>query len=615
VPAKLLGRFALVSRAGLGGDEVTVNAVREPERSVSEFAVMFSELVAEATRRLGKLKKQLAKDCELRPDRLSHLQAGSRRPTHVEVLKIGRGLRLDEATLDRLLKAAGFSPMATAPGLATDAGVVAERLGSSERQMALAEMERDLTLVRDAWEHYAGSQTRNQARDWADASRRHQEGVELYWQLRAMAARFLSQVDLVAAAADPHLNRMAEAEARCEEGLEAAVVAGNRPFQVMLLARLASIKRLSSDYQAAGELYDQALEVLDGLPATAHEEWRAYWQARIQRMQGMLELFQGHPMRALEKLEPSLAHFQSGEHWEELSQVCYGLGWAHGLRGDQDDAASWDRQGLEHAEMWNRTSGHQDMRPLLQGHLYLGGDYLDLDDLVRARHHLEQATTILSQHPQLAEYHEVGRVPLLQGRLAVREGDLELAHRHLREALRFFSGRQEQMLLATAHNAMGDLHLAQGGAHLQRALDHYLKALLAARASRPPNTYYECAALINICRARIRAGLPAAELATRRDAPPGTEDAWDMQTLIDQARLIGRTHRYLNHRARLAVLEAEWAHQHDDEPTARRAARSALHLANNFGSPHLLAEVGDQLATLGLPHRLTDIVRPDDEPA
>jgi len=286
-----------------GQDRYDVTGEGDPLPAVSsEFAAMFSELVAEAARRLGKLKKQLAKDCELRADRLSHLQAGSRRPTHLEVLKIGRGLRLDEAALDRLLKAAGFSPLATT-GATADAGDVAGRLGSPERLVALAEMERDLTLVRRTWEHYVDSQARNQARDWADASRRHQEGVELYWRLRAMAARFLSQVDLVAAAANPHLNRMAEAEARCEEGLEAAVVADNRPFQVMLLARLASIKRLSSDYQAAGELYHRALEVLGGLSAPIHQEWQVHWRARIQRMQGMLELHQGQPLRALEKLE------------------------------------------------------------------------------------------------------------------------------------------------------------------------------------------------------------------------------------------------------------------------------------------------------------------------
>src|SRR5215469_17014486 len=98
----------------------------------------------------------------------------------------------------------------------------------------------------------------------------------------------------------------------------------------MLLARLASIKRLRSDYQTAGGLYRRALAVLQawaagdvasGLPE--REAWRAHWRARIQRMQGMLELHQGQPLRALEKLESSLEHFRSSGHWEELSQVCY----------------------------------------------------------------------------------------------------------------------------------------------------------------------------------------------------------------------------------------------------------------------------------------------------
>lgn len=581
---------------------------------------MFSELVTEAMRRLGKLKKQLASDCGMRADRFSHLQAGSRRPTHQEVMRIGQGLRLDEAAVDRLLEAAGFSPHSTPPGVAPEAVELAGRLVDSERAVALAEMERDLALVRRAWEHYVEAQARNQAREWADASRRHQEGVELYWQLRAMAARFLGQVNLAASAADPHLNRMAEAEARCEEGLEAVVVAGSRPFEVILLVQLASIKRLGSDYEAAGELYQRALRVLEGWatedvvsgrPQPEREAWRTHWRARIQRMQGMLELFQGHPMRALEKLESSLEHFEPSEHWEELSQVCYALGWAHGLRGDVDAAASWDRRGLNYAELWNRTSGREDVRALLQGHLYLGGDYLDLDDLARARSHLERAAD-LARHSQLSQYHEVGRVPLLMGKLAMRDGDLEQAQLHLQAALDFFAGRQEQMLLATAHNAMGDLHLAQGGTHLQRALDHYSKALLAARASRPPNTYYECAALVNLCRARIRAGLPAAELASRRDASPGSEGARDVQTLLGQARELGRTHRYLNHRARLAVLEAEWALHGGDLAASRRAAGAALHLADNFGSPHLVAEVGTELDRLGLPHRLTDIALADE---
>ena len=329
-------------------------------------------------------------------------------------------------------------------------------------------------------------------------------------------------------------------------------------------------------------------------------------------MQGILELHQGHPMRALEHLEESLAHFESGEHWEELSQVSHGLAWANSLRGDMDAAASFDRRGLGYAELWSRASGREDARSMLQGHLYLSGDYLDMDDLARARSHLTRAVS-LAERPQLSQYHETGRVSMLMGKLAMREGDLEHAHHHLQAALDFYADRQDQMLLAAAHNSMGDLHLARGGPHLQRALDHYSKALLAARASRPPNTYYECAALVNICRARIRAGLPAAELAARRDAPPGSEGAWDVQTLFARARELGRTHQYFNHRARLAILEAEWALQRGETAAARRSATNAVHLANNFGGTHLVAEIGRDLERLGLSAGLAGTGRLDDE--
>jgi tetratricopeptide (TPR) repeat protein len=201
-------------------------------------------------------------------------------------------------------------------------------------------------------------------------------------------------------------------------------------------------------------------------------------------------------------------------------------------------------------------------------------------------------------------------VHLLLGRLEMREGSPERARPHLEAALAFFAGQEEQVMLATAHNEMGDFHLAQGGPHLQRALDHYSRALQAARSSRPPNSYYECAALVNICRARIRGGLPAAELATGRDGPSGSEGERGVEALIEQARELGRTHRYVNHRARLSLLEAEWALKRGDLPTAQRATGEALHLAHNF-SPHLLAEVRAELHRLGLPHGLTDVLAAD----
>lgn len=590
-------------------------------KSAADFAGVFREVVAESVRGLGKLKKELARDCGMRPDRFSHLQAGTRRPNRDEVLRIGRGLRLDKAATDRLLEAARFPPLSGDAGPAPDAISLADRLGEPERSVALAEIERDLALVRRAWEHYVDVQARNESRDWTAVSDHHLDGIELYWQLRAMAARFLGQFNLATAASDPHLNRVADAETRCEEGMEAAAVAGSKPFEVMLLTRLASVKRLRSDYETAGRLYERALAVIgawereDGTTdpgLDARRAWRVHWTARIQRMQGVLELFKGHPANALRKLEPSLKHFKRGGHRDELSQVCYGLGWAHGLRGDVEAAASWDRQGLDYAMEQSRIAGREDERSLLQGHLYLGGDYLDLNDFANARSHLELARA-LAQHRQLSQYHEVGRVDLLLGKLEMSEGDLDRAGGHLQAALAFFSGQDEQVLLATAHNAMGDFYLRRGSPYLQRAVDQYSRALLAARTSRPPNTYYECAALVNICRARIR-GLPAAELAIGRDAPSSSGRQQDVDGLIDQARELGRAHRYLNHRARLCVVEAEWAEKRGDAASARRAAGTALHLAHNF-SPHLLLEVRGDLGRMNLPEGLTDVpVTADDRP-
>jgi tetratricopeptide (TPR) repeat protein len=327
---------------------------------------------------------------------------------------------------------------------------------------------------------------------------------------------------------------------------------------------------------------------------------RAHWRARIQRMQGTLELHHGRPVRALQRLGASLKHFEASEHWEELSQVCYALGWAHGLLGDVMQAISWDRHGLEYAELWNRTSGRDNSRLLLQGQLYLGGHYLDVNDFARSRDHLQQADA-LAQAPRLGQYSDVGRVSLLLGRLSIREGKLEQAHPHLQTALDFFAGRPEHGILAAVHNVMGDFYLANGGPHRQNALDHYSLALVATRARRAPNTYYECAAMFNICRARIGAD---------REASAGSEGAHGVETLLGRACKIGHAHQYHNHLARLAVLQAEWALQNGNASAARKAAQEAVHQANAFGR-HLLTEVCNYLGSLGLPHSLIDTL-PDD---
>jgi MarR family transcriptional regulator, organic hydroperoxide resistance regulator len=84
-------------------------ALAEPQ---SPFAVRLSELVQEATHRRGVLKKELARACGVRPDELSKLQSGRRRPIHrAAVLRIARGLGLDQTATDALLDAAGFAPV------------------------------------------------------------------------------------------------------------------------------------------------------------------------------------------------------------------------------------------------------------------------------------------------------------------------------------------------------------------------------------------------------------------------------------------------------------------------------------------------------------------------
>ncbi|HSR25503.1 MAG TPA: tetratricopeptide repeat protein, partial [Candidatus Eisenbacteria bacterium] len=314
------------------------------------FAAAFREAVTDARRRLGKLKKELARDCGMRPDRFSHLQSGLRRPTQPEVVSIGKGLRLDEPATNRLLGLAGFPPLTRPPAPVAEASVLASEFGAPENALAQAEIESDLGHVRRAWAHYGRMQGRNQARDWSDARALYDDGIEHYWALRAVAARYLAQVNLAAATACEHLNQLSEAEARCREGLAAAAAGGSRPFQVMLHTRLGSIERHRSNYEEAERHYERGLHLLDewrvGDDHRTGRDWRAHWTARIRRMQGWLELFKGQPAEALRKLEPSLEHFKRVKHRYELAQVCYGLGWAHILRGDLEGALSWNSQGL-----------------------------------------------------------------------------------------------------------------------------------------------------------------------------------------------------------------------------------------------------------------------------
>ena len=288
-----------------------------------------------------------------------------------------------------------------------------------------------------------------------------------------------------------------------------------------------------------------------------------------------------------------------GPHHDEFSQVLYARGWACSLRGDFEEAVSWNAQGLDHARRHLAPEGREDDRLLLQGHLYLGGNYLDLDEPGKARAELEQALEY-GRRRRLWHYLEVGRVHRQLGRLEVREKNWDSAHGHLRAAIDFYTEHEDLVLLATAHNGMGDYYLARfGPAHRQRALDHYVRALALAGASKPPNTYYECASLLNICRARIRTREPEIDQGDRHVGTDASPVERRFEDLVEDVRQLGQEHKYRNHLARLALVEAEYFLRKGDVTRARDAADQAEHLGRNF-SPLLLDEVRIALDRLNL---------------
>jgi hypothetical protein len=567
------------------------------ESSDSEFARTFREVVADIVRHQRMLKKELAAACRMRADRFSHLQSGLRRPAPAEVESIVRGLRLDPAAADRLRQAAG------APRLedVDEARSLAGNVDESERALAQLRIEDDMLTVRRAWTLFVDVQARNLKHEWADVHAQHQEGMRRYWELRAMAARYLAQVDLAAATARERLNLIGPARSAAREGLQAAIACESEQQQVLLHTRLGSIDQLCSDYESAGRHYEAALAVLDdwvlaeangGPRRVATREWCAHWKARLQRMLGWLELSMGRPDEALEWLERSVPQFRQSAHAYELSQVCYGKAWAHAMRGNVEAAASLNRRGLDYVGEDSAARDRIDELALLQGHLYLGGNHMDTGDLPSARYHLGEAAR-LAGNPQLAEYHEVGRVHLLLGKLETRAQSWSTAREHLMRALEFYSRREEQVLLSTVHRAIGDLLAASGGAPgALESLHHYESALRAARASRPVNRYYECAALVSLYRTRVLAGLPAPEHG-------GIEpDLADLDAVGAEASAIARENGYRNHLARIAAAEAALALARGDQAGVERAAGRALHYAHNFNS-QLLKEIRAELADLG----------------
>src|SRR5260370_27909587 len=139
------------------------------ETSPSEFARAFREVVADASRRLDLLKKELAVACKMRTDRFSPLQSGLRRPTTQEIENIVQGLRLDPAAEAMLRRAAG----SRRPEDVAQAAKLAGNVDASERDLAQLGIANDITAVRDAWALSADVEARNRKHEWPDAHRQH----------------------------------------------------------------------------------------------------------------------------------------------------------------------------------------------------------------------------------------------------------------------------------------------------------------------------------------------------------------------------------------------------------------------------------------------------------
>ncbi len=269
-------------------------------------------------------------------------------------------------------------------------------------------------------------------------------------------------------------------------------------FQVMLLARMASIQRHRSQFEEAIGRYEEALQVLDDWEVSERtidvgrgswhdrQDWRAHWLARIGRKRANVLLLMGQPREAERVLRPVIEHFRHGGHAYELAQTLFSLGWAKNSLGDLDAAVSLYRDGMQNAEA-HSMAHPEDRLPLLQGHLYLGSSSIDRGDVELAEVELRAALALADNAP-LRDYREVGRVHQQLGRLHLVRDELVEARKQLTRAYEFCASREDKIQLAQTHNVMGAYQLAaQGPARVERAMRAFALALGAARACRPPS--------------------------------------------------------------------------------------------------------------------------------
>ncbi|HLZ25395.1 MAG TPA: helix-turn-helix domain-containing protein [Ktedonobacterales bacterium] len=569
------------------------------------FADLLRRVVADYKPRTRRHKQDIAEALGYSPSMVSHLLAG-RRPVkdREAVLKIAHVLDVREVpVINELLRSAGYLALSQdevegrLPKAQAFADSVARAavgaLAAPEHDLFYEAVNRNMLLAEQAWEHYVGMRDALYRREWSAVTSDVTHGVKTYyWPLRQEAARLLAHFKAVEATALHHQDDSDGAIAACFEGLRAAEVAEDPMAQCMLFVRLASIEKLRGRFNVARQHYQDATRVLDSWQAAgghSAKQWCAHWRERVRRKEASLLLFQGRAKEALRELRQSQCYFAA--HQYELSQVLYSLGWARNLLGDWDEALEHHKRGLEITYALNDARGDWlDYRSLLQGYLYIGGDYLQRHDYAQAEDNLHTALGFVRGQNGIPDsYHEVGRIYLLLGQCFIATDRLQSAWEIIDKGLRFYQGKHDPVRLANAYNIIGDWHLANGAP--KQALEAYEHALISAQQSEPAALYYAIAARIKHCLALLR----------------GQEDTEVIRTELKVAEESCLTNQYWQHLARLKVVEAELCLREHNAKEVSAAITEAFSAARRFNG-YLVEEVNVQLEALPVDKKLLSAI-------
>jgi tetratricopeptide (TPR) repeat protein len=534
----------------------------------------------------GLTQVDIARSANIDPSLLSHYARGKRLPTQRRiVLELARGMRLGRAATDELLVSGEFSPAdeseVPAEGALQEANrkdleEAAANVRRIDRRLLGNAIDQNVVAVNGAWHHYFEMADNLIERNWPKVIAQFEQGIAThYWRLRQASDRYLAYLYLAKAAATEHTGDLSDAAQACRRGLEAAHSAKDRSIECELLIRLADIEKLRGRFNRARGYYAQARALADGLDTGsaqsdrgADSEWREYQRARINRKLGNLNLFEGNPYRALSELRAALDHFVSTDDRYQVALVNYSMGWAHSLIGQWDVALKHHTVGFTYFNSQGKTDNHR----LLQGLLYIGGDYLTKGDIDKARYHLLQAKSIAEDGDEWMNHHEVGRVYLLLGKVHCTLNMLEIAEDYIMKGIDFYRRKQDPVRLAGAYNLYGEFYLQRNRVgDGEAALQAFGTARDMAASVDPPNHHYKAAAMVNQLSTRlalhhmvgIEAGSPGIDLAvdlwraiqeTERHCGPATEE-----------NHADSKHEYHQHLARLKVVEAQLLARLTDE--------------------------------------------------